>query len=86
VGGFKRAISQLETINLSRLAALHFSPESGEAKDTTTITAADASAPGASPGRAFIIVLSNVTDGVAEPVLSQTEPGLVAYSEVPMGW
>jgi len=87
VGGFKRAVAQLEGVNVSRIGALRIGSDSDEALDTAMMTAAvAASPPGTSPDQALSIILTLVTNGVAEPVFSQTEPSKVAHAEKPLGW
>jgi hypothetical protein len=86
VGRFKRAVARLEAVNFTRIAAVHFDAEGSEVMDSILLTTADDSAPGTSPDRAFIILLSPLKNGVAEPVFSQTERNKVAYSKKPVGW
>jgi len=60
IGGFKRAVAKLESIDISRVAALRLNSDGIDAVNTAVITTVDSSAPGASPARAFNIALSEV--------------------------
>ncbi|KAF8313627.1 hypothetical protein DL93DRAFT_2228397 [Clavulina sp. PMI_390] len=88
VSSFKKALSRLEGISFSRIIALKFStdPESSALLDTITLSTMDRAAPGASPSRPIIITIAKVVNGVAEVVMSTTEPGKAATAERPDGW
>lgn len=86
VGALKRAIACLENINPSRFAALRFSADGVEVADSTVLTSLDDHSPGISKDLPFFITLSRVLNGVADPVLSPSEPTKVSFAEKPTGW
>lgn len=83
---FKRAVAQLESINLSRIKDLYFSKEGPRISDISPLVDLDTAAPGLSPERPLLIMLSRVTNGVAEPVVALGDTTKVAYTEKPEGW
>lgn len=86
-GMFKRALSKLLNIPLSRFASLRYTFETSDLEDQTMLPHdAKPNSPGTSPDRPFIVILSEMIGGVAEPVISRITPHKVVYPEKPVGW
>ncbi|KAF8313639.1 hypothetical protein DL93DRAFT_2080961 [Clavulina sp. PMI_390] len=84
----KKALSRLEKIHYSRIISFRFgsSDNSQDISDSSTVSALDTAAPGASPNRPFIIHVTRVHAGVADVAESPTKEGKAASGERPVGW
>lgn len=83
---FKRAVATLVGIPISRFASLHFSLDGPEQTDSLVLSSADDKAPGISSDQPFMIILSQILDGIAEPVISPSCRYKLAYPGRPVGW
>lgn len=87
IDAFRRAVSLLESIKLSRIGDIMLDEESGVglASDSRLPTLSDGTT-GMSSDQPLLLMLSRVIDGVAEPcVVSAEEPRLL-HLEMPEGW
>lgn len=83
---FKRALSKLLGISLSRFASLHLSLDGTEQDDSVMLPWMDDNAPGMSPQQPLVVMLSQIVNGVATPVTSRACLYKLAYPEKPIGW